>query len=71
MHSVPSIRQPFFIARGIAMNQPFEKFRYEIGAPTPKDFCVCVCKVSLAHVAKHEAGDFQNVGMSFQEPKSA
>lgn len=56
---------------GERMNQPTNKTRYEIGAPTPDDRCVCDCEISLVHVAKHEAGDFHEVGKVFQESKSA
>jgi hypothetical protein len=62
---------PFVAAGAFATNKPHQKFRSESGAPTPKDCRAVSCEVSLVHVAKHEAGDFQNVGKVFQESESA
>jgi hypothetical protein len=53
------------------MNHPSNKFRDELGAPTPKNCRVCEREVSLVHVAKHGSGDFQNVGKVFQESARA
>jgi hypothetical protein len=69
-----SVHPAPFIARGFAMNQRNQILKEpnaRFGAPTPHGCVVNLCEVSLLHVAKHEAGDFQNVGKVFQESESA